>query len=259
MNIRAQSWKFAGLALLALSGVFAGGQLRAQGQAGPALPTTQQVMERYVKALGGREAIFKHKSMTIREKLQVGSVSVDRVVHYKDGKSHDQIALPNGGQYQSGYDGTVAWEMSAEGAELMKGDEVKSKARDADMYYPARIPDYFKSLDVLEVSEFEGHTCYHLKGTNNWGIVNEHFYDTTTGLLVGYKFNSAWRGGPGDESEVFAEYKNFGGWLIPTRIDHKDPNKTMTEVVNSVTFDDVDDAVFTLPDSVKALVAKGQH
>lgn len=39
-----------------------------------------------------------------------------------------------------------------------------------------------------------GRPCYHLKGINTWGKVNEHFYDTETGLLLGYAFNTAWRG-----------------------------------------------------------------
>jgi len=33
--------------------------------------------------------------------------------------------------------------------------------------------------------------------------VNEQFYDTSTGLLTGYSFNSAWRGGVGRDRGVF--------------------------------------------------------
>lgn len=221
------------------------------------LPTTQQVMDRYIKAIGGRDAIFKHNSMTIREKLEAGDVSVDRTVYYKDRKMFEDIALPNNGRYQSGYNGTTAWEWSSTGgADITKGEEAKSKVREADMHYPGRILDYFSSMDVVDVVDFEGHTCYHLKGTNNWGKVNEHFYDTTTGLLIGYRFNSAWRGGAGDESEVFSDYKSFDGWLIPTRIAHKEPKRTLTEVVSSVTFDDVPDSTFALPEPVQALLAK---
>lgn len=242
------------VSVLALMTASLGGQNSAKTQP---LPTVQQVTDRYVKALGGHDAIFKHKSMTIREKLNVQTVSLDRVVYYKDGKMLEDLTLPDGGRYQSGYDGKVAWEMSTSGgAALIQGDEAKSKIRDADMYYPARIQDYFSSMQVVDVADFEGHTCYHLKGTNKWGKINEHFYDTTTGLLVGYRFNSAWRGGGGDESVVFTDYKDFGGWLMPTRIDHKEPKRTLTEVVSSATFDDLPDTTFNLPDSVKALVGK---
>jgi len=229
--------------------------------ASPPLPTVQQVMDRYVSALGGHDAIFRHKSMTIREKLEVPTqgLHLDRVVYYGEGKRYEELALPGGGQYQAGYDGTTAWESStSSGPALVKGDEAKSQVRDSDMYYPARILDYFSSMQVVDRAEFEGHTCYHLKGTNKWGQVNEHFYDTTTGLLAGYRFNSAWRGGPGEESEVFSDYKPYDGWLIPMRVEHKQPKGSLIEVVSSVTFDDVPASRFILPDAVKALLAR-QH
>jgi len=223
------------------------------------LPTVKVVMDRYVQAMGGRDAIFRHKSMTIRETIQVlgKDKSSERVFRLKDGKSSEYITLSDGRIYQSGYNGTVGWEIDPNsGPALAEGLLVKSIARDADMYYPAHILDYFSSMEVVDVAEFEGHTCYHLKGTNKWDKINEHFYDTSTGLLVGYRFNSAWRGGAGDEHEVFNDYKEFGGWLIPTRIEHKEPARTIVESVTSLTLDDVDDSAFTLPDSIKALLAK---
>jgi len=246
------------LPAILLASALAIGTAMTQDSQSPSLPTVQQVMDRYVVALGGRDAILKHNSMTIREKLEVSDkVKLDRVVYFKDGKSHEEIVLPDGGRYESGYDGKVAWEENpGTGPTLIQGDEAKSKARDADMHYPARVLDYFSSLAVVDIAPFEGHTCYHLKGTNAWGKINEQFYDVTTGLLAGYRFNSAWRGGAGDESAVFTDYRDFGGWKIPTRIEHKEPKRTLTEVVDSVTFDDVADTVVSLPDAVKALVKK---
>ena len=223
------------------------------------LPTVQQVMDRYVRALGGHDAIFKHKSMTVRGKFEVSDKgpSLDRDAYYKDGKMLYEIVLPDGGRYQEGFDGSVAWQLHPKaGAAISEGDEMKSKQRDADMYYPARILDYFSSMEVVDVADFEGHTCYHLKGTNKWGKVNEHFYDTSTGLLMGYRFNSSWRGGSGDEIEVFSDYKDFGGWQMPTRATHKSADGTQVETLTSVGFDDVADTVFALPDPVKTLLAK---
>lgn len=222
------------------------------------LPTVKEVMDHYVTALGGHDVIFKHKSMTIRGQFELSDKgpSLDRTVYYKNGRILYKIAMP-AGVYQEGYDGSVAWRLHPKsGPAILKGNEVKSKERDADMYYPARILQYFKSMEVVEVSDFEGHSCYHLKGTNKWGIVNEQFYDTTTGLLVGYKFNSSWRGGSGDESEVFSDYRDFGGWLMPTRTVHKSADGMQTETTTSVSFDDVADSVFTLPDAINVFLSK---
>jgi len=223
------------------------------------LPTAQQVLNHYVTALGGHDAISKHKSMTIHGKFEVSETgpAFDRVAYYKSGKLLYQINLPNGSRFQQGFDGKVAWQVSPDGKATVSGsDAIKSSERDADMYYPAHVMDYFSSMDVVDVTDFEGHTCYHLKGTTKWGRVNEHFYDTKTGLLVGYRFNSSWRGGAGDESEVFSEYKDFDRWQMPTRKVSKSAEATQVETITSVSFDDVDDSVFALPDAVKAVLVK---
>jgi hypothetical protein len=248
--------------IVALLGLTASALCAQDAPKATSLPTVQQVMDHYVSALGGHDVIFKHKSMTVRGKFEVSDKqpALDRIAYYKDGKMLYQINLPNETRYQEGFDGKVAWQIDPAGhAAISQGDEIKSKERDADMYYPARIMDYFSSMEVVDVTDFAGHTCYHLKGVNKWGKVNEHFYDTTSGLLAGYRFNSSWRGGSGEENEVFSDYKDFGGWLMPTRAAHKSSDPTQTEITTSVTFDDVDDSVFVLPDAVKALLANKAH
>jgi hypothetical protein len=59
-----------------------------ESQKPPSLPSVQDEMDRYTHALGGRDAIFKHKSMTVRSKLEVPAkgLSLDRIVYFKDGK-----------------------------------------------------------------------------------------------------------------------------------------------------------------------------
>ncbi len=151
--------------------VLAPSLLCAQSPIKPApLPTVQQVLDHYVRALGGHDAIYKHKSMTVHGKFVVSDKELDRIAYYKEGKMLYQITVPNGSHYQEGFDGKVAWQVSPAGVpEISEGDVMKSKERDADMYYPAHILDYFSSMEVVDVAEFEGHTCYHLIGDEQVG------------------------------------------------------------------------------------------
>jgi hypothetical protein len=224
-----------------------------------ALPTAQQVMERFVAAQGGRDAIFRHRSMTVRARLEIPAknISYEEVTCFRDGKALQETTDADGGIDRTGFDGTVAWEIDAKNAPAIAQDNViESVRRDADMHYFGHILDYFKSMDVVEVASFAGHTCFHLKGTNKWGIPNEQFYDTTSGLLVGYRFDSSWRGGPGEETEVFSDYRDFDGWRMPTSDVVSNPKSSTKTITTSVTFDDVPDSVFALPDPIKALIAR---
>jgi len=222
------------------------------------LPTANEVLERYVEVTGGRDALLRHKSMTVHGRLEVPSRNLERegVLYTKDGKMLQKILSPDGKENASGYDGQTAWDLGPDGkAVIHEGDEVKTVARDADMYYHLQVLKYFKSMEVIDVKEFNGRACYHLKGINNWGKVNEQFYDKENGLLVGYAFNTAWRGGDGDATETFEEYKDFGGVRIPTVNTHGEGGEVSIFRITSVTYDDVADEVFALPEAVKSALA----
>ncbi|MGC2112569.1 MAG: hypothetical protein WA655_23825 [Candidatus Korobacteraceae bacterium] len=227
-----------------------------QGQA--KLPSVDEVLQRNVQATGGKDALLKHKSMTVHGRYQVPAAKLDleTTIYTKDGKLLWTAILPNGKTASSGYDGRVAWDLDPSGkASIHEGDEAKSAARDADMYYHLHVMNYFKSMEVVGVQEFNGRPCYHLKGVNNWGRVNEHFYDKQNGLLLGYAFNTAWRGGKGDATETFEDYKDFGGVLMPAKATSRDGDDLAITLIRSVTYDDVEDSVFALPDAVKKATA----
>jgi zinc protease len=218
------------------------------------LPDAAEVLERYVNATGGREALLRYKSMTVHGRYEIPAkkLVIPTVFYAKENKGLWKFLLPGGKEQISGYDGKIGWDIDPSGkASLRKGDGVRSMARDADMYYHLHVMNYFRSMEVVGVKEFNGRPCYHLKGVNNWGQVNEQFYDKKTGLLQGYAFNTAWRGGTGEATMTFADYKDFGGVLMPTRITSCEGGDLTISVVTSVSYDDVDDAVFALPEMAK--------
>ena len=208
------------------------------------LPTTDHVLDRYVQVTGGREALLRHKSMTMH--MTEGDVQL--ILYLKGGKLTQVITFPNGKVMRGGYDGTVAWSMDTSGkVHRPKGDVIQTIARDADMYYHLHVMQYFRSLRVVDVQPFDGKPCYHLKGVNNWGQPNEQFYDTATGLLIGYHYNTKWRGGNGDATTTFKDYHDFDGVLMPTTIISRDGADESVDRLASVTYDDVDDKIFAVP------------
>jgi hypothetical protein len=240
--------------ILALT-LFAGaGSVLVGAQAAEKLPSVEEVLERYVTATGGRDALLRHTSMTLHGNGQAPAknLRVEGVLYTKDGKMLQKSTLPGGKVELSGYDGETAWDLDAGGkVTIHEGDEIKTIARDADMYYHLHVMNYFRTMEVVDVKEFNGRPCYHLKGVNNWGRTNEQFYDKENGLLLGYAFNTAWRGGKGDATETFEDYQDFGGVLMPVKDTSRDGDDLSIFTITSVTYDDVGDAVFRLPEAVQ--------
>lgn len=219
------------------------------------LTTAEQVLERYVQVLGGKQAIANVQSMTVKGEVESTSTpGKGTFVYYgKPFKTLFKLTRADGTQIIAGFNGKVSWTITPKGAEIDKDTALGAIRRDADLQYPLHQPDYFKKLELAGISDFEGHRCYWLHGTTNWGKDNNQFYDVETGLLAGYRFESD------DASKtltfaIFEDYKNFGGPLIATRNTSRAGNKSQTFIYKSVSYEPLADSIFELPPAVKALI-----
>jgi len=219
------------------------------------LNTAQAVLERYKEALGGVAAIKSVQSETTRGEIEgTGLQGKATFVSYsKPFKSLFKVTLPEGGEIDSGFDGTVSWTTTPKGASIDKDTPLESARRDADLQYPLHQPDYFKKLEFAGVTEFEGHRCYWLHGTTHWGKDNNQFYDVETGLLVGYRYQAD-AGSPVISTLTFSDYKSYGSRLTPTKLVNRSGDRMRTFTIRSVTYTELEDSVFELPAAVKALL-----
>jgi hypothetical protein len=219
------------------------------------LTTAAQVLDRYKQALGGEQAIANVQSMTVRGEMErTATPGKATFVHYaKPFKALFKLTRVDGSQVIAGFDGKVSWSITSKGAEIDKDTPLDAIRRDADLQYPLHQSDYFKKLELAGISDFEGHRCYWLHGTTNWGKDNNQFYDVQTGLLAGYRFQSD------DASKtltfaIFEDYRNFGGRLIATRNTTRAGNNSRTFIFKSVSYEPLADSIFEFPPAVKALV-----
>jgi hypothetical protein len=218
------------------------------------LTTAAQVLGRYKQALGGAKAIQGVQSQTVRGKMEQTGMAGKATFVYgaKPFKTLFKLTRPDGTEVTTGFDSEVSWTITSNGAEVDKDTPLDAIRRDADLQYPLHQPDYFKKLELAGVTDFEGHRCYWLHGTTNWGKDNNQFYDVTTGLLVGYRFED-------DASKatwiaLFENYKNFGGPLIATRNTNRSGDQSQTFTYESVSYEPIDDSLFELPPAIKALL-----
>jgi hypothetical protein len=218
------------------------------------LTTATQVLDRYKQALGGVEAIQKVQSMTVRGEMERTGMAGKATFVYqaKPFKTLFKMTRPEGTETFAGFDGKVSWTITSKGVEIDKDTPLDAVRRDADLQYALHQPDYFRKLEFAGVTDFEGHRCYWLHGTTNWGKDNNQFYDVQTGLLVGYRFED-------DASKAtwivrFEDYKNFGGPLMATKNTSRSGDRSQTFTYESVSYAPLDDSIFELPLAVKTLV-----
>jgi hypothetical protein len=243
--------------LIMVAGIVVCGAVFAHAQS-PRLTSAGAVLERYQQALGGVDSIRQVQSETARGTFERTGMNgrATFVSQAKPFKSLFTVTRPDGSQVRSGFDGTVSWTITPDGASIDKGTPVESVRRDADLQYVLHQPDYFQSLTLVGVEDFEGRPCYHLHGLTHWGKDNNQFYDVETGLLAGYRFQSD------DASSVpvtmiFSDYRSFGAHLVATTSITRTATQAQTMRLLSVTYDALPDALFDLPAAVRALIKNG--
>jgi hypothetical protein len=239
---------------LILATALLGVLVAAHRQSGP-LTSAQAVLDRYVEALGGVEAIRKVQSETARGEIERTGMSgkATFVSYAKPFKSLFKVTRPDGQQVTSGFDGTISWTITGKGASIDQGTPLESVRRDADLQYALHQPDYFRTLELVGITDFEGRPCYHLHGTTHWGKDNNQFYDVETGLLAGYRYQSD-DASSAPVTLVLSGYKSFGAHLMPTMATTRTGTESRTFRLLSVTYDPLPDSLFALPADVRALV-----
>jgi hypothetical protein len=221
----------------------------------PEVKTADAVLDRYKQVLGGVEAINKVQSETIHGEIEGTGIpgKMTFVYYAKPFKTLMKAIKPDGKEIVNGFDGKTSWSITLQGASIDHDTALEAIRRDADLQYPLHQPDYFDKFELAGVTDFEGHRCYWLHGTTHWGKDNNQFYDVKTGLLVGYRFQVD-TASKNVAVVVFDDYKNFGGPLVATKNTSRSGDRNQTIVYKSVSYDPLDDSMFELPESVKALM-----
>jgi hypothetical protein len=236
--------------------------------AGSQLPTVDAVQARFTRALGGADAILRRRSMTMRGFNVVYGPNGNRarigfVIYLADFKRLEIDSVPGRGDFSFGYNGKTAWSLSpGRKAQIFTGSDAATNRRDADLYYFARIPTYFRSMDVVSLDTFYGCRCWRLRGITLWGNVNNQYYDAKTGLLMGYRFHQWVHGAPekAESVQVFDSYRTFDGLMMATReTDYRDGRLLGVGHYVSIRSNHVEESVFDLPPAVSALLSKRER
>src|SRR5262245_3711245 len=138
--------RVATLAALLSASVYAQAPAKAPAPApaAAALPDARTIVERHIKAIGGRAAILAHKSMHASGTLSVPSSGLSGPVDVYGAAPNRVLvkaSITGIGEITDGYDGTHAWTISPmTGPALKTGKELEQTKLDADFYSELRDP-----------------------------------------------------------------------------------------------------------------------
>ena len=224
----------------------------------PNLPSARSIIDRHIKAIGGRAAILAHTSSHATGTISMPATGMTGAVDVyaaKPNKTLVKINLGGVGDIVEAFDGTHGWTLQPmTGPMLSQGKELAQKRFDADYYSDLHEDGRYASMTTLEKTTFEGRPCYKLSLTRKEGGEDIEFYDVETGLKAGAVITRETPMGAITATQVHSDYKKFGDVLMPTTM--KQTAMTVEQVlkITSFEFDNVPASVFEPPAQIKALI-----
>lgn len=248
------NWKwFAGTALCAA--IFMAGALPARAQtASPpaALPSVDQILDKYVSALGGRQAILKISSRVAKGTFELDQMPgpATTVIYAKaPNKIYTDTESPMLGTYKRGYDGTTGWQDTPQtGLTDVTGSSLEDMKRGADFYGDINLHDLFPKMTVKGKETVDGHNAYVIEAVPKDGRPETWYFDAETGLKIRNVMQSEGPNGTVEVDTTLGDYREVDGVKMPFKI-HQSMGMIsftiqLTDVKQNVP---IDDAIFKKP------------
>lgn len=143
-----------------------------------------------------------------------------------------------------------------QGPRLMTGAELAQTREEASFASSIRDPSVVSSTETVEQTEMNGEACWRVKLTWNSGRESFDFYSVESGLLVGSTINQESPMGTIQVTTLLDEYREFGGFRMPTRMTQQMMGQEQVMVIENVEFPAPDESVFALPPEIQALVGR---
>ena len=219
------------------------------GEAKAALPAAEQLLDKYLAAIGGAEALHKITSRVQKGTLTAfGGQHFPMDVYSKAPDKRFSVMHLQGGDSVTAFDGKLGWLSVPGRVHLMSAAENDAVRIDADLYFPAHVKTLYQKFRVDAGEKIDGHETYLVVGRSENQPPLRLYLDKESGLLLRLVRYAETPLGRNPTQIDYADYRDAHGVKIPFRWTLSRPGNRFTIQVEQVQQNvPVDDAKFVPP------------
>lgn len=243
---------FALCSAIAVAAFAQGGQQKPATDSKTALPTADQILDKYVQAMGGKTAIEKQTSRVSKGSFEipaVGATGTAEIFEKAPNKSAAIINIPGFGVVQEGFDGKTAWAQDPQsGLREKAGAELGAAKLDGEFYKPIKLKQLYPKIVVKGKDKVGDKDVYVVEATPTESSTETWYFDAQSGLLL--RLDAEREGPQGKQAiQTFLEdYKDIDGVKLPLSVRQVTPQFTITIKIEDVKSNvPIDDAKFKKP------------
>ena len=218
--------------------------------------TADEIVEKFIKTVGGMEKIQAVKSLRRTGKYTGGGgFEAALVEENKRPNLVRQEFFIQGMVGVTAYDGKTGWKIEPwngkKDAEALSEEEMKGIIEDSDLDGP--LVNYRQKgvkVEYVGMDEVEGTEAYKLKVTLASGDVRFYYMDTDYFVPIKIDTKRMIRGAEREYETVLGDYKEVGGWYLPFSVESGlkgNPNRSKVTYEKIEANVALDDARFSRP------------
>jgi len=211
------------------------------------MPSVDEILEKYIKAVGGREAIEKITTRAVKGTFEIEAMNVSAEFENflkAPNKTATIVTVPNFGTFTDIFDGTNGWKVNPMegGLRELSGRELTELKRDSDFHSELNFKKNFPKINVKGKEKAGSYDTYVIEATPAEGPPEKFYFDTTTGLLVRHDNERESSQGANQFETYYDDYKAIDGVKVAHSIKSVLPMMTFvikfTEIKQNAPIDD---------------------
>jgi outer membrane lipoprotein-sorting protein len=192
-------------------------------------PTADQILDRYIQAIGGKVKLEKLTSRVIKGSIEWSQLS-DRtgvVEHYfKAPAKYMAITTATGlGTTKEGFNGSGGWSVNADGSQRSwEGHEVNAAKLYRDFYREVRLRANYPTITLAGKEKIGSKETYVLELTPSAGKPERMYFDVSTGLLLIHEYEVQGPKFTQPFEYYYEDYREVEGVKVPFTIRRMKPS-----------------------------------
>jgi photosynthetic reaction center cytochrome c subunit len=222
---------------------------KAAGEGKPALPTADQLLDKYLAAIGGADALQKITSRVQKGKLtSFGGQKIPAEVYSKAPNKRLSVMHLQGGNSITAFDGKQGWLSVPSRVHMMSAAENGAARIDADLYFAVHVKMLYEKFGVEAGEKIDGHDTYLVVGRSEGQPPLRLYFDRQTGLLLRLVRYAETPLGRNPTQIDYADYRDVNGVKVPFRWTLARPGNRFTIQIEQTQQNvPVDDSKFAPP------------
>jgi hypothetical protein len=214
----------------------------------PALPTVDQVFDRYVEATGGRVAQARVATLVMKGSMSSseGWTAPLELDQKAPAKSLSTFELQ--GKWRSGFNGAAGWGQDNQDVHTLAGTDLALFRLRSSFFRPSTMKELYSGLALGGTDIVAGHAAYVVEGTLTGAGLQRLFFDIQSGLLVQVRAWTATPFGPLPEEFDLENYRSVGNVKVPFTVSDLKPDFSSVDRLETGQANvPIDDARFERP------------